>query len=248
MSNTYPVQQDQNRQNQELLESSEIGVLLKRAYLSAVNLSPRLAGVSFIELPAESKHAAGALPKWSEKNPTDSHVVLLRIKNVDGILDYFSQELAIRPAVVEHAASMLHINPDQMTPQLYYVFSMLHEMGHTDDYFDFEEDPEEFNRVKKVSEESLPLGRVSTKELLDPTSELYQKVLDDSELFDRHGVSTVHELAALNLTAYRNMRHERYADEFAAEVLNYEPELMDQLMLGTIDPYRNDYGFGEETA
>lgn len=241
-------QLDQNTQNQEFLRRSEIGVLLTTAYLSAINHSPRLAETQFVELPADSKHTAGALPKWSEKNPTGNHVVLIRTQNIDGILKHYEEQLSLRPAVVEHAAALLHIEPDQVTPQLYYVFSMLHEMGHTDDYFDHEDIPEEFTRKIKTSEAGLPLGRVSTTELLDPASELHQKVSADRELFDRHGVATIDEFAALNLTAYRNMRHEKYADDFAADVLLNEPELMDQLMRDTIAPYRNHPGFGAKAA
>lgn len=248
MSETQTTQHDQNAQNQELLRRSELGVLLSRAYLSAINLSPRLADIQLMELPADSKHIATASPRWRAHNTTGNHVVSIHTENIDELLEHYEQELAIRPEVVEHVSSMLHIEPEQMTPQLFYVFSILHEMGHTDDYFEHEDNPDEFEHNVKVSRESLPLGWVTTNDLLDPGSDVHKRVMADTELFDRHGVTTIHELAALNLTAYRNMRHERYADEFAAEVLLYEPELMDQLMRDTIEPYRNHPGFGAEAA
>lgn len=248
MQNSYPVNTEQDDKNYDLLRRSELGVLLTRAYLSAVNMSPRLADLALLEMPADSDKTASARPIWSARNISGRHEVRIRLDDLDGILEAYESALESRPAVVEHVGQMLGLQPEDMTPQLFYVFSMLHEMGHVDDYMEHEDNPEEFRRKKRMSEASLPLGRVSTTELLDPSTELHQKVMSNQDLFDRHGVSDIKELAAVNLIAYRNMRHEKYADEFATQVLLWQPALMDQLMRDTVEPYRNFDGFGTEAA
>lgn len=246
MHDTHPKTFVQDEANYELLRGNELGVLLTRAYLGAVNHDLRLAEVPIVELPADSHHTAMARPSWHAENRSGHHEVHLRLQGIDEVLDHYEEALAIRPEVAKYTSDLLHINSSDATPQLFYVFSMLHEMGHASDFFRYQDNPDKYRAEKRCAEASLPLGRVSTRIALDPSSDLHGKIAAQPDLLRRHKVGEVHELVALNNIAYRKMPHEQRADFFAVEVFQRNPALLDQLIRKTIEPYRNYPGFGNE--
>src|SRR4051812_36966168 len=85
----YAVLQDKN---QELLRSSELGVLLDRAYIAALNYDPRLEEVAIVPMtdPEVPSHAF-ARPRWSKDNQTGHHEIHIRLDDLDGTLDFFEK-------------------------------------------------------------------------------------------------------------------------------------------------------------
>ncbi|HMS31307.1 MAG TPA: hypothetical protein PJ984_02840 [Candidatus Saccharibacteria bacterium] len=249
MYDSEPTQTSQNDKNYELLRQSELGVLLTRAYIGAVNHDLRLCEVNIVDLDENSNSTAFARPKWGKGNTSGRHEVHIRNSNLDEVLDHYKKELAVRPAVVARVADMLGINRREVTPQLFHVFTMLHELGHVSDFFDHEDDPEAYAREIRKARLSLPLGYLRTSKILDPKSDIHRKILAHrDELFTMYKVDTLDDLLALHHDKYRDMPHEKHADYFAVEVLELNPTLLDQLSRDTVEPYRNYPGFGQSAA
>jgi hypothetical protein len=134
----------------------------------------------------------------------------------------------------------MKVNPNQLTPQLLYVQSVLHEMGHVTEHMDFENSMDDLRQRNKQERTALPLGYVSLTRLMDPNSELRQRVDQHwDELSQKHGVSDIMGLARLQGETYRGLTSETVADNFASDVFDINPQLKDQLLQPNVDTYRD---------
>lgn len=257
--NQYPQSAEQTtlpqeEVNRELLRNSELGVILERAYIDAMNVDPRLSEIAVVPITDnEEQHHAFATPAWSEKNQTGKHEIHLRLDDLDGTLAFFGEAMKIEKNT-EKIAQTMGIRPGEVTPQLLYVQSMLHEMGHTLEFFDYQEQgktPDEHRHDHKAERNRLPIGGVLVSRLLKESSPTRQAVVDQwdaasksaSSRYSNHvgeevHISTMDELIYATADVYRDTKFEHAADNFAADVLQRQPVMMQQLT-GNIDAYRN---------
>lgn len=229
----------QDEQNETLLDQSELGVILADAYRTATDLEPRLMNMKIvpIEDANEKAHGYAVAKDVSESGEYEVHI---RLNDLDEVLDYYSAAIGDFPASTEIINKRLrHVEPNKVTPQLLYVQSVLHEMGHVVEYMDHEDNMGGLRQRNKQERAALPLGYTSLTKLVDPTSELRQRVDQHwDELSSKHGVESVEELVGVQGEAYRNLTSETVADNFATDVFATNPQLYDQLTQQAVDKYR----------
>lgn len=244
----------QEEKNVELLRNSELGVILARAYLDAMNTDSRLANIAIVPIvDANDQRHAFARPSWKPDNQTAKHEIHIRLDNLDDTLDFFADAMKIS-SNTNKIAQTLGIQPGEVTPQLLYVHSMLHEMGHTLEYFDYEEQgktPEDHKHDQKVARMVLPVGGVVASTLLTEGHPNREAIVEQWDAVAPHAskrysdfkhadvsISTMAELVDATADVYRDTTFEHAADRFAASVLEFQPTMMTQLT-GNIDKYRN---------
>lgn len=238
----------QGTQNRELLRDSELGVLLIDAYHSAIKEDGRLEEVKVVPISdPDDKRFAYARPAWAENNESGRHEVHIRLHDLDETLARYEQIMHDAPKNVDIIANRIGhgIDPSEVTPQLLFVQSMLHELGHTIEYMNNQDDPEALKRRIKVEKAAMPAGAMSVGSMLDVESPArtyvdthWQHIHEDT------GASSIDELIAMQTVAYRDTTAEKHADMFAADVFSTNPLLAQQLMSGPLEQYRNYPGFG----
>lgn len=245
---------DQYNENMDLLKQSEMGVLLAEAYRSAVHLDPRLADIKIVPYDASERGAKGsAFARSADNAESGQHEIHVRLDDIDGALNLVESQLDSVPGLREILGEMMDVPGEELTPLQVHAFIMLHEMGHLVEFMDNEGNMPALRERQRKEKDALPLGELVVKELipsgiistsmiLDPSSAGGQIVRDNWDRVSQdYGVSTIEELAEITNRAHRDMTSERFADNFAADVLSLEPNLYDQL--GSADPsrYRNWY-------
>jgi hypothetical protein len=230
---------DQEERNMALLRNSELGVVLEDAYIDAMNVDPRISEIAVVPItdPAE-KRPAFARPAWE----TGRHEIHIRLDNLDDTLGIYKDVMQKSPGTVQEIAKTLDIQPTEVTPQLLFAQSILHEMGHTLEFFDYQEQgktSEDHARDSKIEAAKRPLGGLVASRLLDPNSKQYQAIVNNWDAVSRkEGVNSPEELFDKTAVAHRHTKFEHDADRFAATVLQMQPGMMTQLT-GNIDRYRN---------
>lgn len=240
MHNQYPSNYDQEEQNEQLLRNAELGVILSDVYNTAVNLDPRLADIEIVPMSPNEQRVAAVKPVWARDNESGRHQVHVRLENLDGILAKYEKTMQEIPVAVELFAEQLGIKPDQVTPQLLYIHSFAHEMGHVTELLEDGFDKEEHDRRRREEYLALPIGNTATSALIDPNSNIRKQIdANPVAVFAHLGVSDMDELIEKQARAYRNMTSERIADDFARDVFLVNPQLRDQMTRDTVEPYRN---------
>jgi hypothetical protein len=243
-----PPEADLHNKNLETLRSAELGVLLTDAYNGAVELDQRMSDIAVVPIDdPNEKRFAWATSKESTNNTTGQYEVHIRLDNLDDILAMYSEAIYKAPDSVAIIADSLNITPDQVTPQLMYVQSILHEMGHLTEHMDHEKQQATSNEKLETPKErrkremaALPIGNVTVGQLIDPESKASRFVADRWEDISSHfGIASNDDLIALQGIAYRNLTSEQIADNFAADVFDMHPTLKQQLIYGNLDDYRN---------
>lgn len=229
----------QDEQNEHLLGQSELGVIVQDAYREATSIDPRLSEMKIVAIDDEEEKSHGfATP--GDVSESGKHEVHIRLNNLDEILGYYKESIKDYPASIESISERMHLKPDQVTPQLLYVQSILHEMGHVTEYMDYENDMDSLRLRNKQERTALPLGYHSLTKLMDSESTLRQSVDQHwEELRTKHGVDDIDGLARVQGTAYRNLTSERHADMFAADVFDANPQMTQQLSQSSVETYRN---------
>ena len=224
--------------NREVLLSSDLSYLLTDAYNRALALEPRLANVEIVPLPEDSVSVAVAVPAW--KSASGRHEVHLRLGDSDAILRKYSEVIESVPGARRLFADSLGLEEKDLTPQLLYVQSALHELGHTVEYMQYEQQPEELRARVKKEKSMMPLGSVAVSRLLDPSSPARQTVdAHFDELAHTHEIDSLDELIEKQHAAYRQTTSEHFADSFAADVIALSPSLRDNLISSDIQPFKN---------
>lgn len=225
--------------NEELLGKTELGVILAPAYREAVNLDPRLGDIDIqtIDNPDEVRHGF-ARPSWASES--GKHEIHVRLEDLDGTLAHYQKAIDEAPDAIAIIAERMGIDVDRVTPQMMYVQSILHEMGHLTEHMDYEDNPEEFRRRNKAEKAALPIGNTTVSKLIAIDSPIRQQVEQHwDEVSQRTGAGSIDELISMQSIAYRSMTSEAHADNFAADVFLANPQLYDQLSQQSVEPYRN---------
>jgi SAM-dependent methyltransferase len=231
----------QQTKNREILRDSEMGETLEKAYLGAVELDGRLADIAVVLIKGGEHRHAFARPMWSKENETGKHEIHISLEDLNGTLATFEEAMKIK-SNTEKIAKTLGVEPDEVTPELFYVQSMVHEMGHTLEYMDYQEagkTPEEHKHDQKEARNMLPIEG-------QPVSNLKKNeeaVVDQwgaiaphaSKRYSAHKhadleITTFDELIDATADVYRDTPFEHAADKFAANVLAQQPELVAQLL------------------
>lgn len=234
----------QEEQNQEVLRNAELGVILERAYIDAMNTDPRLADIAVVPITdPDEKKPAFAVANWTPgQNQTGKHEVHIRLDNLDETMAIYEDVMRRSPGAVEAIAETLDMPVSEMTAPLLYVQSILHEMGHTLEFMDAEaqgKTPEEHKHEVKAEAVKRPLGGLVASHLLDETSRSYQLVTDNwDQIAQQESVASLDELFDKTATAHRHLHFEHEADKFAGRVLQMQPVMVEQLT-GDIEKYRD---------
>ena len=227
----------QGDQNEALLRNSELGVLLHDAYLTATNIDPRLDDVVIV--PNDSDDSRIAFARHKENTESGNYEVHLRLNDLDKSLALQENLLNNVQGSRELFAGILDIEPDQVTPQLLHVFSILHELGHITEYMDNEGNEVELQQRMRREKAALPIGNTATSKLMDPSSPAHQAVVENwGQISAQHGVSTMGDLIEKQHGAYRGMTSEHTADMFAVDVFATNTQLVDQLN-ADVETYRD---------
>ena len=225
--------------NQELLRNSELGYFLEQAYVEAVQLDPRLGEVVIKNIEEEdNNHVAYAKPGWStESGNMEMHI---RLNDLDEVLARHQEILDTVPGSRELFSEIMGLKPEEVTPAALHIFSMLHEMGHITEYFDFESNPDNLSQRNKKEKAVLPIGNASVGRLIKDDSSR-KLVLDNwSSISKQLKISSYDELLKLQHIAYRNMTSEKIADKFAEDVFATNPDIVNSLThAATIQEYRD---------
>jgi len=231
----------QSEENENILRSAELGVILAEAYRGAIDLDPRLSEIKIvpIEDPDDKRHGY-ARAKGSKGNESGRHEAHIRLDNLDQTLDMYSQAMSQAPETIAIIAEKIGVPIERVTPQLLYVQSILHEIGHLTEHMDYEDDPE-FPKLRRKQEmAAMPVGNVTVGALLDPESAGSKYVEHNWESIQvEHGIDSRDDLIAMQSRAYRNLTSETIADNFAADVFAIDPQLVDMLTGPSIEKYRD---------
>lgn len=246
---------DQSEANEQILRQSELGIILADAYIAATNIDPRLENIAVlpIEDPTISSFAF-ARAAWMDKNQTGKHEVYVRLNDLDHTLSLFDNLMKHTPKMTAVVAESLGLQSSEVTPQLMFVYSTLHEMGHTLEYMDYEaagKTPAEHKHDSSLEREKLPIGNLLASHLLsdnhpnrayviqnwDAVREAASKNYSDY-IGTQSSISTMEELIDATAHVHRISKFEAAADRFAATVLQTQPLMVEQLT-GDITRFRN---------
>lgn len=223
--------------NHELLRGAELGILLDEAYSRAIAVDARVSDIQIVPVPEDSNRVAFATPSW--ESPSGKHQVHIRLGGLAPILDRYTAKVDSTPGARKLFAQMLGVPPSDLTPQLLYVQSFLHEFGHPLEYMRYELRPNDLLARQQREKAAMPVGVVSISTLVAMTPSERQNM--ETQLHttaQRPGIHTFDQLVQAQHEAYRNMTSERRADEFAADVLARNPALLHSLINPNIDAYR----------
>ncbi len=224
--------------NASLLRDSELGAILHPAYETAVKYDQALKHIELVPFDDASTRIAYARPSWHPESP-GHHQVFVRLDDLDGALAHAQHVLDTIPGARALFAERTMVEEDEVTPQLIHVFALLHELGHTSEYAEYEDDPNALMQRNTKEKISLPIGRATVSQLLDSASPqrayVEQNWHDVERVLD---VSSIDELIKLQHDAYRRTTSEAHADNFATDVLSNNIQLLAQLMNPDIEYYR----------
>ena len=232
-------QEEQYDANYEKLRNSELGVIMAEAYQAATELDPRLEDIGVVSITdPDEKRIAFARPKWAAES--GKHEIHVRLEDLDEALAIYEEAMNKAPDGKRVIAERLGVDPKDVTPQLLFVHSTLHEMGHLTEYMDFEDNPGDLKTRQRAEKMALPIGGATASQLIDPDSKV-RKAVDAQwpQVQSSLQVGSMDELITMQAVAYRGMTSETIAGNFATDVFAMEPVMMDQLMRPTVEPYRN---------
>lgn len=255
MSHEFSTVQDQSEANEAILAQSELGIILKDAYIAAANVDPRLNDIAIVPVTdPEDKRPASIKPSWDPNNQTGRHEIYIRLGNLDETLATFKQSMEHTPKNTAIVAESLGLRAEEVTPQLLFVYSTLHEMGHALECMDYEaagKTPAEHLHDQRVERAKLPIGNLLASQLLSEDSanrqyverrweEASQMASEKYSEFtgEETHISTIAELIDATSHVHRKTKFEAAADRFAATVLQMEPLMLTQLT-GDITRFRN---------
>ncbi|MFZ1600650.1 MAG: hypothetical protein WAT31_04710, partial [Candidatus Saccharimonas aalborgensis] len=231
---------EQKAKNLEILRNSEMGETLEKAYLAAIEVDSRLADIAVVPMEDGDHRDAVARASWGKNNLSGKHEIIINLNDIPASLAKFEERMNGIPVNTEKIAETLGIDPSEVTPQLLYVQSMIHEMGHTLEFMDYLEagkTPEDHGHDRAAERKRLPLERSVTElekhkdYVLEHWGEASKEASDRYSAHKHVHVSidTFDGLTNATADVYRDTKFEHAADKFAAEVLAKQPDLVEQL-------------------
>lgn len=200
-----------------LEQSGEVGASLLDLYREACRHEPKLGEVKLVgmELDKDNPPVGSARPVWA----TTSGRHEVRIRNDDAAMDKFDEYIEEFDETNQIFADLLGIPLEQLTAEKLLQFAFLHELGHTVLYDDFKKNPDKYRQMVKKEKTNLPIAGQSVRFLTTQEGKQYVKE-HWTEISSTLGVSTFEELQDLQEKRYRAMKQERFADNFAAQVMS----------------------------
>ena len=228
------------QKNYNMLRRSELSGMLIDAYDTAMLLEPRLADIAITALPPDGKHFARAVPRWA--SPTGQHEMRIPLGAIDPTLHKFDKLLSQAFGARHLYAKLLSVKPHEVTPQLLFVTAALHELGHVDEYLDYEGREQELAQRNAQERAAMPAGRLGVSQLLAMNGDERMQVEEELRGHASHiGVSSFHNLVKKQHEAYRNLPGERNADRFAVDAFALNPVLLVALTDPDLNRYRTPY-------
>ena len=160
-------------------------------------------------------------------------VILINLS--EGEAESFLPLFSFRKATIEANAELLGILSEEMTPEILQLFIIAHELGHIKDYLvNYESDPDltglnassEMNYHRDSNLDTLPVPGVYPPDLARQLSvsggidvNVFLSTFSEINLKPDDKIKTVDDLMDLQEERYRASAPERYADEFARDLL-----------------------------
>lgn len=255
MSHEFSQTYDQYEANEAVLGQSELGIILKDAYNAAVNQDPRLENIAVrSNADPQDPRPAYIVPSWGKNNQTGRHEIYLRLDDLDETLATFEKSMQHTPKSTAVVAESLGIPTEEVTPQLLFVYSALHEMGHALECMDYEaagKTPAEHLHDQRVERAKLPIGNLLASQLFSvdsPNRQYVEQHWDTARAMasqnysaftgQDESITSIEELTDATAHVHRKTKFEAAADQFAATVLQAEPLMVMQLT-GDITRFRN---------
>jgi len=221
----------------------EVSPKLKKLFKVALKENPELAKAQFRQFPPIDKYDAGGYFEL-ENNMQGDVVPVLFLS--EGKAELLTPLLKIRKESIKINASSLGIDSKEMTPELLQLFIVAHELGHIKDYMvNYEADPdlsaEEAAQEMYFHRDSvlghLPIPELSPTHLageLQAETNL-QDVIKQYPIIKKHPkfkeLKTIEDLLRLQEEEYRMSVPEKYADDFAVDLLKRHADEIDLPML-----------------
>jgi len=241
--------------NEAILRQSELGIILVDAYIAATNEDPRLENIAIVSITdKDDPRPAFFRGSQDDRNQSGRGEVHIRLDNLDETLETFRKSMEHTPKNTAIVAETLGIKPEEVTPQLIFVYSTIHEMGHALEDMDYEaagKTHAEHLRDQKVERAKLPIGNLVVSQLLSEDSPNRQYVAQNWDTASRIAsknysaftgeeveISTMEDLIDATSHVHRKTKFEADADKFAATILFTNPVMLQQLT-GDITRFRN---------
>lgn len=209
----------------------EIEPRLRKLFEIARQENPELASAKLQTFTPKDKYDSGGYYDFEEGEGGEIAPTLFISEGSSSLL---APLLEVRKEAIRINASLLGINPEEVTTEILQVFIFAHELGHIKDFLrNYKSDPslEGWEAVDEMGSHrdsvlmQLPVPNLSPTHLigeLREVSKLEEAIAMYPEI-KRHpkfsGLETVQDLLRLQEEEYRGSEPERYADEFAAELL-----------------------------
>lgn len=210
--------------NRELLGACIVGETLLRAYEVAAALSPAVTDVAVDVNQSTQFGSFSVTPGWSFADGRHRiHIPTIDeawLGNIDAAVVSMGSNRKI-------FADGFGIAESELTPEVFAVCGLLHELGHTDDYAEFSDRQDEFWAITDSDFDTLPFGPVWTSQLSDVASAEHWRVRNELEQGNLPPeISSMEDVYRVQHSAYRRLTFEASADGFVRSVLAADPELI----------------------
>jgi|GEM_PF-2532842 hypothetical protein len=185
--------------------------------------------------PEEMKHAVGFYDFVTNADGEVVPIIYLNARDKQSILDL----MRARPKAIAMNEQMLGIKSGSMTTALLQIFIVLHELGHAKDFLEnYQGKPElegkspeevmEWQRKQVLA--TLPVKNTSPSKLVRSMEECetFEEIVAKHPEIKEHACANKivdqESLLMVQEDAYRNAAPEKYADEFASQILKEHAE------------------------
>lgn len=213
----------QYHKNIDLLRQSQFGHVLEKAYEAVLDLEPRLMDVNLVD-----DNRTEAVPSWRQADDVRQHKVYFPVANPDVAARFpVTAVNYINEMEIERSAGIMTTPVERLTPEMRAVAAFMHELGHTAQFLEFEDNPQDFETMFKEDRAEWPIPDTLFTEL--STTIGRQKIAEHrdrlSGLEDDQGRIAFSDVKTAQYMAYRDSSTEQYADSFAAFAVATHPEL-----------------------
>ena len=217
------------QQNIDILKAQgENGENLVAWYLKAIEKYPELKEVLIVQRP-EGKIGAFSRSKFSKKNTSGRHEIFLDL--TPGSEQRYLEDFSHRQESIRLIAERLRIPPEALSPRIFQVWILLHELGHALDHIHTKMDGKEKIKARADEMKTLPLGDGRIEDLRRP--EVKAELLKHENLFedltkkyksvirDFEGgiIDDYDDVIRLQEREYKSLPSEVYADDFATSIM-----------------------------
>ncbi len=201
--------------NRDLLAPTNSRLGLLDIYEAATRSNPTLKRVRVVPIDPSDKSRIGCA-KNGFQDGDGVHSVFINMSPAG--LELARHHLVDDKFPVQLIAEMVGSELEDFTPENLIRFMFAHELGHTLFYEQFTDNPSEYKKLTDFEFSKLPIPNVRASWLT--TDEGRKWVAENWQAIQHNlGVSTFDELVSRQARAYRQMRQERFADDFAIKLL-----------------------------